>query len=141
MTFANDEIERAWNKANEAERGAPSSSWRLTWGRDLGSVTMQSGTFFGFGYFASTTDSTRRIIMPGVKWQRTVIQVPHWFLIVLTGLGPGYWFFRREKNRRARMAQGLCRKCGFMMGDVYHSCPKCGERAPLPDGFSVIETS
>jgi hypothetical protein len=138
LVFADDATERAWRAAVDPGRNAAFSQWRPNWARDLGSLTMTSGTFFGFGYYTTTTDSTRRIIMPGVKSQRTILQIPHWFFVMLFGLGPGYWFFRREQKRRSRLKEGLCRRCGFVMGDVYHSCPKCGERAPLPEGFSVI---
>jgi hypothetical protein len=139
MVFADDATEKAWRAATDPDRNG--SGWRLNWARDLGSISLPSGTLFGFGFSSTTTDSTRRVIMPGVKWQRTVVQIPHLFFVMLFGLGPGYWFFRREQRRRARLKEGLCRRCGFVMGDVYHSCPKCGERAPLPEGFSVIEIS
>jgi hypothetical protein len=139
LVFDNNEIEHAWRSAIDPDGTVDWGRWRVTWARDLGSIGLPNGSTFGFGYERTISDATRRAMMPGVRWHRTILQIPHWALVLLTGLMPGWWLYRRTRVARERAAKGLCRKCGFELGNVYHSCPKCGERAPLPDGFPVIE--
>jgi hypothetical protein len=139
LIFDSPEVEQAWRAAIDPEKIYNWDRWRFTWARDLGMMGAPGGSTFGFGYDASVSDATRRVMMPGIRWHRTIIQIPHWFVITLLGVGPGFWMYRRHRVRRERLSRGLCRKCGFQMGDLYHSCPRCGERAPLPDGFPVID--
>jgi hypothetical protein len=140
LLFDSPDIEDAWRNAIDPEHSYDWGRWRFTWSRDLGSMGPPSGSVMGFGFDTSVADATRRVMMPGIRWHRLIIQMPHWFVVVLLGLGPGMWMFRRQRLRRERHAKGLCRRCGFEMGNIYHSCPKCGERAPLPEGFPVMET-
>src|SRR4051812_6489935 len=142
LVFDSPEIEQAWRSAIDPQKSYDWAKWRFTWSRDLGLVGPPGGTTLGFGFDTSVADNNRRtMMMPGIRWHRMIIQVPHWALILLFGAAPGVWLVRRGQARRERVQKGLCRKCGFEMGDVYHSCPKCGERAPLPEGFPVIETT
>lgn len=138
LMFDNPEIEQAWRAAIDPEHTYDWNRVRTSWSRDLGPVGLPDGSTLGFGYNTSVADATRRVMMPGIRWHRMIVQVPHWFVTLIFGLGPGLWLFRRHRVRRSRLSKGLCRKCGFEMGNVYHSCPRCGERAPLPDGFPVI---
>jgi hypothetical protein len=139
LVFDSPEIERAWRSAIDPEKTYDWGKWRVTWSRDLGMVGPPSGSTLGFGFDVSVGDNSRRVMMPGIRWRRMIIQIPHWSLVLVFGAGPGMWMYQRGRARRERISKGLCRKCGFELGTVYHSCPKCGERAPLPDGFPVIE--
>lgn len=137
LVFDTPDIEHAWRTAIDPEQTYDWNRWRTTWSRDLGLMGPPNGSTLGFGYDTSVADATRRVMMPGIRWHRLILQVPHWFVALIFGLGPGVWLYRRQRVRRTRLQKGLCRKCGFEMGNVYHSCPKCGERAPLPEGFAV----
>ena len=139
LLFQSPEVEQAWRNAIDPDRTYDLDRFRITWSHDLGLMGPSAGSTLGFGYDSSIMDTTRRVMMPGIRWRRTSVQVPHWFIALLFGLGPGLWMYRRHRVRRTRLQKGLCRRCGFEMGNVYHSCPKCGERAPLPDGFPVID--
>ena len=139
LVFDSNEVEQAWRSAIDPEHSYDWNRWRFTWSRDLGLMGPPNGSTLGFGYDTSIADATRRVMMPGIRWHRLILQVPHWFVAAVFGVGPGVWLFRRHRVRRARLSKGLCRRCGFEMGDLYHSCPKCGERAPLPEGFPVID--
>ncbi len=139
LIFDSPEIEHAWRSAIDPEHSYDWSRWRLTWSRDLGLMGPPNGSTLGFGYDTAVTDATRRVMMPGIRWHRLIVQIPHWFVAVVFGFGPGLWLYRRHRVRRSRLSKGQCRRCGFEMGNIYHSCPKCGERAPLPEGFPVID--
>ena len=140
LVFDSPDIEQAWRSAIDPQQSYDWERWRVNWAHDMGLMSPPSGSTLGFGYDVLTTDTMRRIMMPGIHWRRVIVQIPHWSVVLLMGLGPGLWLYRRQHMRRARAAKGLCQRCGFEMGNVYHSCPKCGERAPLPEGFQVIET-
>jgi hypothetical protein len=79
----------------------------------------------------------RRRQIAGVSWRRTLVQVPFWSVATLTGAWPALWLWKLARIRSARGAMGLCRQCGFDLAGVYYSCPKCGQRLPLP-AFEVI---
>jgi hypothetical protein len=138
LSFDSPQIEQTWRNAIDPEKNYDWSRWRFTWSRDLGSVNLPSGTFMGFGIESTIVDATRRL-MPGIHWHRTTVQVPHWAVVMVMGAAPATWLYRRQRARWTRVSRGLCRKCGFEMGNIYHLCPKCGERAPLPEGFPVID--
>ena len=140
LVFESPDIEQAWRSAIDPQQSFDWERWRVTWSRDLGLMSPPSGSTLGFGYDVLTTDAMRRVMMPGIHWQRTILLIPHWSIVLLMGIGPGMWLYRRQRVRRTRVSKGLCRRCGFEMGNLYHSCPQCGERAPLPEGFQVIET-
>jgi hypothetical protein len=140
LIFESEAVERAWRAAIDPDHSIDWNRWRVIWSRDMGLVSLPNGTLLGFGFDSAITDNTRRVMMPGLKWKRTTVQIPHWAIVMLTGVAPGVWLYRRQRVRRSRLSRGLCRKCGFEMGELYHCCPKCGERAPLPEGFPVIET-
>lgn len=139
LVFENPEIEAAWRGAIDPDHNYDWNRWRFTWSRDLGLMGPPNGSTLGFGYETSVADATRRVMMPGIRWHRLIVQVPHWAVVLVLGVLPGTWLYKRYRIRQSRVTQGLCRKCGFELGNVYHSCPKCGERAPLPDGFPVID--
>jgi hypothetical protein len=117
------------------------TSWNVSWSRDMIILAGIDNSLLGFGAESEVVDPPpRRFSIPGMTWKRTVVQIPHWFVIVLIGGLPTWWLMRRSKMHQARARQGLCRRCGFELGTLYHSCPKCGERAPLPEGFPVIQS-
>jgi hypothetical protein len=118
-----------------------SDSWNFNWSRDMMVISSLDSSFLGFGAESVVIDPPwRRFFIPGLSSRRTLVQVPHWFVILLLGGLPAWWLMRRGRIQRDRTRQGLCQRCGFEMGNLYHLCPKCGERAPLPEGFSVIQT-
>ncbi|HEX3357411.1 MAG TPA: hypothetical protein VHS31_10610 [Tepidisphaeraceae bacterium] len=138
--YDSPEIERVWKDIANPTHSPDWTKMKVSWSHESGVLDSLNHTVLGFGVASTTSDYSRRIMVPGIHLHTTVLQVPHWAIVLLTGLAPGYWFYRRNQLRQARVTSGLCRKCGFEIGNVYHCCPQCGERAPLPDGFAVIET-
>jgi hypothetical protein len=138
--YDSPEVERVWKEIANPNRSPDWDKMRLSWSHDSGVRDTLGDSVLGFGYSSTLGDYSRRIVVPGIHLRTTVWEIPHWAIILLTGLAPGYWFYRRHLLRQARISSGLCRKCGFEIGNVYHCCPQCGERAPLPDGFAVSET-
>jgi len=140
LVFDSSDIEQAWRSVADPDNTVFLNRWRFAWSREQASFGPINGSVLGFGYQAIVVDTMRRVMMSGVRTHRLVIEAPHWAVALLFGVGPGWWLYRRHRASHARLDQGLCRKCGFEMGNVYHSCPKCGTRAPLPEGFPVMET-
>ncbi len=142
MEYAYDspEVERVWKEIANPTHSPTWEKMRLTGSNDSGVLDPLSQSVLGFGFASTIANYSRRIMVPGIHLHTTVLQIPHWAIVLLTGLAPGYWFYRRHQLRQARITGGMCRKCGFQIGNVYHCCPQCGERAPLPDGFAITET-
>ena len=58
-------------------------------------------------------------------YERWVV-VPHWLLVVVLLVPPGWWAVARVRGWRRRTA-GLCRRCGYdLTGNVSGVCPECG---------------
>jgi hypothetical protein len=142
LVFDTPEAEANWRALMGPERLRYGDSWNSSWSRNMVVIASLDNSFLGFGAQSQVIDPPRRrFTIPGVAWQRTLVQVPHWFLILLIGGFPTWWLMRRSRIHRDLVKQGLCRRCGFEMGTLYHLCPKCGERAPLPEGFPVTQTN
>jgi hypothetical protein len=142
QVFDTPEAEANWREAVGVERWRDADSWNVNWSRNMIAIASLDNSFLGFGARSEVIDAPRRYFsIPGVAWQKTLVQVPHWFVILLIGGFPTWWLMRRSRIHRNRAKQGLCQRCGFEMGTLYHLCPKCGERAPLPEGFSVTQTN
>lgn len=134
--FRNREVEQAYrrffspNQANENE-------WRFRVQSDMSFYPGPDGTILGFGYEHGMFEFTGRSFRPGMSRERTVIRIPMWFLLGALGVWPGLRFWRKSKVRTQRLQMGHCLKCGFDLQGIYHHCPKCGTRAPIPTGFAV----
>jgi|GEM_PF-4778000 len=94
-------------------------------------------TILGFGYDHLKGEYVGRGFRPGLSRERTIFRVPMWFILFALGIWPGIRYWRRSKLHQIRNEQGLCLKCGFDLKGIYHHCPKCGTRAPIPSGFPV----
>ncbi len=58
------------------------------------------------------------------------IQIPLWWIFVVTGLPVGVAFGRGPLRARRRRRQGLCARCGYSLeGNESGACPECGLRA------------
>jgi hypothetical protein len=140
--FDSPQAEEDWRDIMGIDRFHDSDSWSFNWSRDMIALSSLDNSFLGFGYESMVINPPqRRFFIPGVSSQRTLVQIPHWFVIVLFGGFPTWWLMRRGRIQRQRAKLGLCRRCGFEMGTLYHLCPKCGERAPIPESFPAIHTN
>ena len=68
----------------------------------------------------------------------TVVMVPHWAVILLTGAWPASAAWRATRRGKQRSSNKLCVRCGFYLGETYHCCPECGKRASLPDQAQAV---
>jgi len=137
IRFANDEVEQIWRSG--LDTGAilvpDQNRWSFALIHDVSAVPFVDRSFMGFGAQKSEFEMARRRIR-GVTWARTIIQMPWWFITAVTGAWPALRMWKLAHLRQLREERGLCRKCGFDLAGVYYSCPKCGQRLPLP-GFQV----
>src|SRR5688500_5678959 len=63
----------------------------------------------------------------------TAAAVPHWFVLLLTGL-PSVLWLRATVRRRRWARQGRCRACGYDLRSSPDRCPECGAAAPPGPG-------
>ena len=59
---------------------------------------------------------------------RSVVAVPHWFLLLLFGTWPASVAYRRQ-HRSRHFAAGRCPKCGYDLRATPDRCPECGTAA------------
>jgi hypothetical protein len=59
------------------------------------------------------------------------VTIPYWSLLLLTGVGPAWWLYRRRR-REHRMRHGLCRNCGYDLRGTGDRCPECGHVPAAP---------
>jgi hypothetical protein len=54
--------------------------------------------------------------------------IPHWFLLLLSGVIPAWWMlrFHSKRRRERRQSQGLCMVCGYNLQETPNRCPECG---------------
>jgi hypothetical protein len=54
--------------------------------------------------------------------------VPHWFIVLLLSVMPGWWTacFRRHREMLRRRRLGLCLHCGYDLRATPDRCPECG---------------
>jgi hypothetical protein len=135
IRFSTRTAELKW-RAELDGSGTP-NNWSVSLLQDAGPVPLLEQSMLGFGVENSTSEMSRRWQVPGALWQRTHVQVPFWFVVLLTGIWPGWALWRRSRRQSNRLAQGLCRRCGFDLAGVYYSCPNCGQRLPL-QGFEAV---
>ncbi len=61
----------------------------------------------------------------GQQWHGLAVSVPHWFVVVLTGIPPALWV-RQFHRRRRRIAEHQCVVCGYDLRATRDRCPECG---------------
>jgi hypothetical protein len=106
------------------------------WGSNL-------GTWWGHepatGYVRFGNDRAVAIGWLGVGWgggkwnqvdgslttEDSWIVFPHWMAVALFGLTPAVWLATFVRKRR-RLANGLCRHCGYDLRATPDRCPECG---------------
>lgn len=113
------------------------TEWRWSVTTDLPAFRSPASTVAGFGYEFSEGEAMGRIFRSGIRREQTLLRIPMWFILGCLGIWPGVRFWRQSKLRTERQQKGLCLKCGFNLQGIYHHCPKCGTRAPIPTGFPV----
>jgi len=111
--------------------------WSFAILHELNQIPSPDKQFLGFGAQRWEYAMTRRGTISGVTLTRSLVQFPFWFATILTGAWPAAWLWKLSRVRRTRAQRGLCRKCGFDLADVYYSCPRCGQRIPLP-AFDLV---
>jgi hypothetical protein len=115
----------------------PEDEWRWRFQSDMSAYRGPVNSILGFGFEHSESEVTRRIIRSGMLRNLVMIRVPMWFLLGILGIWPAIRFWRKSKLRTTRLEKGHCLKCGFDLQGIYHHCPRCRTRAPIPTGFPV----
>ena len=113
------------------------TEWRWTYTADLPAYRSPGRTIAGFGYEYSEGEAMGRVFRRGIMREQTLVRIPMWFILASLGTWPGIRFWRQSKVRTLRQEKGHCLKCGFDLQGIYHHCPRCGTRAPIPTGFPV----
>jgi hypothetical protein len=131
ILFDSPEAEQRYREWADPFGSMPWNQWRFYVLNDTNATPAMSDAVAGFGFQRLSGQGGRRVGLRGVTWYRVMVQTPHWAIILLTCIAPAMRLYRSHRVRRDRLDQGLCLKCGFAMGDVYHSCPVCGERRPI----------
>jgi hypothetical protein len=108
-------LHHGWQKLPTENAGfaVPGVLWE--WAPDDAAGTVWGG--FGFE-FDSGGDSSNSIASLS-------LEVPFWLPVVLFGLAPAVWLFRRLRRRPA----GLCPRCGYDLRATPDRCPECGHTA------------
>jgi len=60
------------------------------------------------------------------------LEAPTWFVLVLGGTFPAWYFgwpYRRHRVRHYRQKRGLCLACGYDLRGTPERCPECGAAA------------
>ena len=73
----------------------------------------------GFGYRRRTDAG------PGLHREGVTLEVPYWFLVLLTLSAPAAGTVRAGRRRR-RLSRGLCPRCGYDLRASPDRCPECG---------------
>ncbi len=84
----------------------------------------ESWKFFrlGFGFDGRLRMPSRRRSNGSVSVR---LSVPHWFVMLCSGVLPAMWMWRR--GRRRRPGHPMCPTCGYDLVASPESCPECGE--------------
>jgi hypothetical protein len=132
LVFDSPEAEQVWRSG--IDPGVNIDRWNIAILHELNQIPSAEKQYFGFGVQHWDYPMTRRGTISGVSLVRSLVQFPFWVATLLTGIWPAAWLWKLSRLRHGRVERGLCRKCGFDLAGVYYSCPKCGQRIPLP-GF------
>jgi hypothetical protein len=62
-------------------------------------------------------------------WHREV-WIPHWFLLLASGLHPTVFALFRARRKRAGWNRGKCDRCGYDLRATPERCPECGTVPP-----------
>jgi hypothetical protein len=135
LHFASPEVEQLWRSG--IDPNIDIRKWSFSVLSEISPMPAVDNSVLGFGFQKAEFDMLRRRQIEGVTWHRTIVQVPYWFVAIITGAWPAAWLWKLSRSRSRRVEMGLCRRCGFDLAGVYYSCPKCGQRLPLPP-FEVI---
>jgi hypothetical protein len=85
--------------------------------------------FLGFRYARNDKWWPLSQLPQGYPTARSLaIYVPHWAVVLLTGVLPVTWLVRTLRARR-RLRCGLCPSCGYDLRATPGRCPECGEAA------------
>ncbi len=131
ILFADADAEQRYREWADPYGAVPWNHWRFYVLNDTNATPAMPDAIAGFSFQRMSGQGGRRVGLRGVTWYRWMAQTPHWAIILVTCIAPAMRLYRSHRVRRDRLEQGLCLKCGFAMGDVYHSCPVCGERRPI----------
>jgi hypothetical protein len=61
-------------------------------------------------------------------YQGRLYIAPNWAAVLLTGLAPAIWAWKRIRRRR-RYSAGYCLGCGYDLRATPDRCPECGRAA------------
>lgn len=120
------------------------SKFHWAWTSDVGVFVSPDDSWLGFSMERYDRDFSQWGGPDGIRRHGIAIEVPGWFVILVLGAWPIFWWTRHATIRYRREQRGECRMCGFAMGTAYTVCPVCGEMtrrgltAPaIPDAVSV----
>jgi hypothetical protein len=129
-TFESAEVQRDFLGGDDPAEAEP--HWRFNFATDIAAAREATDLSTGLDVEQFTWDMNHAQSGAGVTYTHHSIDLPYWVIVLPAGVPGAFWLARRMKVRQERIARGLCRRCGFELGDTYHCCPQCGERAPLP---------
>jgi hypothetical protein len=130
LVFETPQAEQRWREVLDP-RNDYWTRWHFYTRSDANVTPPMEDNYLGFQMDTMRRPAGQRLGIRGVEWRGMVLQAPHWSILLLAGVVPGIRLYRLHRLRQSRAALGLCRKCGFDLGGVYHSCPICGHRVPV----------
>jgi hypothetical protein len=127
-----------WRRFHEA--GGPAQPLRFAQHKFLGLSHYQA--------FAWTTGHLPAATLPPLPWSNpgpisssgrlTISTVPHWLLVLLTGL-PGVVGGWKWHKARRRAREGVCGRCGYDLRahKAGERCPECGTEIPTVPSATI----
>lgn len=112
--------------------GGTRPKWFRPWG--AGTSARRGAECFGFGVEYKVDCLMGFAAPPGgvtATLLRRTVWVPHWLVVLLTGVLPIWWGVSagRAYRRRRRGEIGRCRRCDYdLTGNTSGVCPECGSR-------------
>lgn len=83
----------------------------------------------GFGHYVGSGASNRPVHQ---------FVVPHYAIVILSGLLPGLTLVRLIRERRRAQA-GHCARCGYDLRATPDRCPECGATAAATGGVTTLQ--
>jgi hypothetical protein len=97
---------------------APKAHWNsrrdsAAWSGHLGGLRVCAG------------EETKWLFEGGYSFRYTLVEVPYWILVIVTGLLPSVLALRRIRSRYL-LKRRRCGRCGYDLRASPDCCPECG---------------